>query len=66
MAQLSAVIQDFGYFVRARFGSGNVIQKQKGIFRTNCIDCLDRTNLMQAKLAMQYVEKILKYISSEN
>lgn len=27
------------------------IQKQKTIIRTNCLDCLDRTNAVQAKLA---------------
>jgi len=25
-----------------------IIQKQKGTFRTNCIDCLDRTNVVQS------------------
>jgi hypothetical protein len=24
----------------------------KGVIRTNCIDCLDRTNFIQTKLAM--------------
>jgi len=26
----------------------NILQKQKGTFRTNCIDCLDRTNVVQS------------------
>ena len=26
--------------------SKNIIQKQNGIFRTNCVDCLDRTNVV--------------------
>lgn len=29
-----------------------VISEQAGIFRTNCLDCLDRTNFFQAKLAL--------------
>lgn len=29
-----------------------VIQCQKGVIRTNCLDCLDRTNFVQTKLAM--------------
>ena len=29
-----------------------VAQVQRGIMRTNCLDCLDRTNFVQAKIAM--------------
>ena len=28
-----------------------VLNVQKGVFRTNCIDCLDRTNVVQSMLA---------------
>lgn len=27
-----------------------LIAKQNGVFRVNCIDCLDRTNVVQVKL----------------
>lgn len=26
---------------------GKIVQEQKGVIRTNCIDCLDRTNVTQ-------------------
>jgi hypothetical protein len=26
---------------------GKILEKQKGVVRTNCIDCLDRTNVTQ-------------------
>jgi hypothetical protein len=29
-----------------------VLEEPSGIFRTNCLDCLDRTNFFQAKLAL--------------
>lgn len=29
----------------------SVVSLQTGIFRTNCIDCLDRTNVVQSLLA---------------
>ena len=29
----------------------SVLKQQKGVFRTNCIDCLDRTNVVQAAFA---------------
>lgn len=46
MTELEDVLTEFGFFVRERFGQEKIVQKQIGVFRTNCIDCLDRTNLM--------------------
>ncbi|KAG2381837.1 hypothetical protein C9374_006221 [Naegleria lovaniensis] len=37
------------FFVTSRYGK--VIQKQQGILRTNCIDCLDRTGVAQYIIA---------------
>ncbi|KAF7640188.1 SAC domain-containing protein [Meloidogyne graminicola] len=31
--------------------SGKVVMQQKGIIRTNCIDCLDRTNVVQCAIS---------------
>lgn len=35
---------------------GNVLSQQEGVFRTNCIDCLDRTNVVQGLLARIILE----------
>lgn len=40
---------EFGYFLIN--GEGMVLSEQEGVFRTNCIDCLDRTNVVQSLLA---------------
>ncbi|TDH01030.1 hypothetical protein EPR50_G00175870 [Perca flavescens] len=37
-----------------------VICKQEGIFRVNCMDCLDRTNVVQAAIARAVMEQQLK------
>ena len=37
-----------------------------GSFRTNCLDCLDRTNFFQAKLALITVEALLKQVGVSN
>ncbi|VEL38363.1 unnamed protein product [Protopolystoma xenopodis] len=42
--------------------TGKVVSKQKGTFRTNCIDCLDRTNVVQSLLAWRSLEASLKNI----
>ncbi|KAJ8418269.1 hypothetical protein AAFF_G00139780 [Aldrovandia affinis] len=37
-----------------------VICQQEGIFRVNCMDCLDRTNVVQAAIARTVMEQQLK------
>ena len=37
----------------------NFVSVQNGVFRTNCIDCLDRTNVVQSVFARIYLHKIL-------
>ncbi|CAG9137152.1 unnamed protein product [Plutella xylostella] len=39
---------EFGYFLSR---GGTVLLRQSGVFRTNCVDCLDRTNVLQSELA---------------
>lgn len=36
-----------------------VISLQNGVMRTNCLDCLDRTNLIQTKVAYDVLNTIL-------
>ena len=44
-------LNDYGYFVENLKGK-QVEQIQKGVFRTNCLDSLDRTNVAQSKLGI--------------
>ena len=38
---------------------GRVRSQQKGVVRTNCVDCLDRTNVVQALLGRRTLESLL-------
>lgn len=38
-------LEEFGFFLRA--ADGTCMRKQQGVFRNNCIDSLDRTNVVQ-------------------
>uniref|UniRef100_A0A0K8TMQ9 Phosphatidylinositol-3-phosphatase SAC1 n=1 Tax=Tabanus bromius TaxID=304241 RepID=A0A0K8TMQ9_TABBR len=38
---------------------GTLISSQDGVFRTNCIDCLDRTNVVQSMLARRSLTQAL-------
>lgn len=40
--------------------AGSIIQKQKGVLRTNCMDCLDRTNVCQSSFAKYMLDAQLK------
>lgn len=37
----------------------DVIKTQRGVYRTNCIDCLDRTNVLQSVFARLFLHQIL-------
>ncbi|KAL8872853.1 MAG: hypothetical protein Q9174_001584 [Haloplaca sp. 1 TL-2023] len=40
-----------------------VILEQEGVFRTNCLDCLDRTNLIQTIISQMAIELFLNHHS---
>ncbi|XP_026668403.1 phosphatidylinositide phosphatase SAC2 isoform X2 [Ceratina calcarata] len=50
---LTTVLADMGYCWRDKQGT---ICMQKGVFRVNCIDCLDRTNVVQTALGKAVME----------
>ncbi|XP_046842315.1 phosphatidylinositol-3-phosphatase SAC1-like isoform X2 [Xenia sp. Carnegie-2017] len=49
MSRLKEDQEKFGYFKMMR--DKTVTSEQAGVFRTNCMDCLDRTNVVQSMLA---------------
>ncbi|KAG4029922.1 hypothetical protein MFRU_014g02140 [Monilinia fructicola] len=38
-----------------------VVLQQEGVFRTNCLDCLDRTNLIQTIISQMAIESFLMH-----
>jgi hypothetical protein len=46
------MLLDFNF----RVDNQGVIWEQQGVFRVNCMDCLDRTNVVQAALARYVLE----------
>ncbi|KAF7268605.1 hypothetical protein GWI33_018295 [Rhynchophorus ferrugineus] len=53
--------EEMGYFLILR--DGTLSSLQEGVFRTNCIDCLDRTNVVQSMLAHRNLENVLRRFS---
>ncbi|KAM1991117.1 hypothetical protein FF1_032960 [Malus domestica] len=56
--QISEQFEKQGYFLVD--AKGNILEEQKGIVRTNCIDCLDRTNVTQSYLAQKSLDAQLQ------
>ncbi|XP_015172365.1 PREDICTED: phosphatidylinositide phosphatase SAC1 isoform X2 [Polistes dominula] len=57
MDRLAHDQEQMGYFLLTR--DGLLLSAQDGVFRTNCIDCLDRTNVVQSMLAKRVLNEIL-------
>lgn len=69
-------IENYGYFNAESQTSGtssrrfSKLNMQKGVFRTNCMDCLDRTNVVQSvyarQILLQWLTKIGVMTKSRN
>ncbi|CAH9105917.1 unnamed protein product [Cuscuta europaea] len=65
LSELYDEIEDFliknRYFLRNE--KGEKVEAQAGVVRTNCIDCLDRTNVTQSMIGKKMLEVQLKRLS---
>jgi len=56
--QIEEAIQKQGYFLMN--SKGEILLEQSGVVRSNCIDCLDRTNVTQSFLARKSLDSQLQ------
>ncbi len=59
MSTLRPHIQAFDFFYKGVGAHAASVRMQKGVFRTNCMDCLDRTNVVQSLLATENLKVVL-------
>ncbi|EPQ59096.1 DNase I-like protein [Gloeophyllum trabeum ATCC 11539] len=57
-------MERFG-FTMCDSATDEIITEQKGVFRTNCLDCLDRTNFVQDILSRATLEQFLTLVRRE-
>ncbi|GAA5804802.1 hypothetical protein HPULCUR_010310 [Helicostylum pulchrum] len=50
MKNIRRILDNYSFFLMDS-EDNQIICKQKGVFRTNCMDCLDRTNLVQNEIS---------------
>jgi len=58
--QMERTFESQGFFW---VSGGTVLSQQKGIFRVNCIDCLDRTNVVQSAFARSILQTQLEAVA---
>ncbi|KAI9276938.1 Endonuclease/exonuclease/phosphatase [Phascolomyces articulosus] len=51
-------LEQHGYFLMDSVDN-HIVNRQTGCFRTNCMDCLDRTNLVQSKISSMALQSYL-------
>ena len=56
--QLAEQQDEFSYFLVD--SDGKIVTQQEGTFRSNCMDCLDRTNVIQSLLARRSLQAQLQ------
>lgn len=63
MNDIARYLDQYGFFLMDT-DDNQIIYTQKGVFRTNCMDCLDRTNLVQnvisKRVLINYVQDRFK------
>lgn len=55
---LMIAAEEFAYYLED-VSTKSIILEQMGIFRTNCLDCLDRTNVIQGIISQMAIESFL-------
>ncbi|KAI8458463.1 SacI homology domain-containing protein [Phakopsora pachyrhizi] len=58
---ITVKLEQFGYFSIGE----DEIKIQRGVIRSNCIDCLDRTNVIQSSIAKNLLNKFLSSLDPE-
>ncbi|KAG6500909.1 hypothetical protein ZIOFF_040771 [Zingiber officinale] len=60
--QIKDQVESQGYFLMKI--DGQILLEQKGVIRSNCIDCLDRTNVTQSYLAQKSLNLQLQQLGA--
>ncbi|EGV62076.1 Inositol-1,4,5-trisphosphate 5-phosphatase 1 [Yamadazyma tenuis] len=63
LPMLNNSLEQFGWFSYDA-EQGETITRQDGVFRINCLDCLDRTNLIEQVICQNVLEHIMNNESS--
>lgn len=60
--RLAFLNEKFAFFAQ-NLNNGTIIMNQNGIIRTNCLDCLDRTNVVMSKIGISVFDIQLRLMN---
>lgn len=60
LPSIDADLEAYSYFYTKDGTAGGITRRQRGVVRTNCIDSLDRTNVVQSVIAHRMMDAALK------
>ena len=63
-AKLGDVMENFKFFAEQNKKDQRILLEQEGTVRINCLDCLDRTNLVMMKMAAIGFENMMKHMNT--
>ncbi|KAL7419534.1 Inositol-1,4,5-trisphosphate 5-phosphatase 1 [Cryptotrichosporon argae] len=63
LREVTRSVERFGW-TAIETASGQIIEQQQGVFRVNCLDCLDRTNYVQDVISSITLQRFLASIGS--
>ncbi|KAF7355511.1 Inositol polyphosphate phosphatase [Mycena sanguinolenta] len=64
MSSVTDHVDSYG-FTMSDASADDLVTEQKGIFRTNCLDCLDRTNFVQDIMSRMTLEQYILLVRRE-
>lgn len=64
ISKLIDVIENFKFFGQQIKKENKVLLHQEGTVRINCLDCLDRTNVVMTKIAAISFENMMKHMNT--
>lgn len=62
--KLEAVVESLGFFAAKIKQDPRLIMRQQGVLRVNCLDCLDRTNIVMTKFAALMFQHIMRHMNT--
>ena len=63
--KLASVVENSRFFAAKVKQDPHLIFLQQGVLRVNCLDCLDRTNLVQTKFAALMLQNIMAHMNTD-
>ena len=61
MNAISPILELFNFFA-CNLKNNEIYKKQNGVPRVNCLDCLDRTNVIETRISWKILEKMFHFL----